>query len=124
VSRPVAPPLIERVPPVLPPDPWWANPWAAVLTGIIGLLLGGLIGYAVHGNGEGSSTARRPALTRTVTSTVVRPKVVVRTNTVTSSTVTQAPPNAANEQRRVEAEATAHKLERENEELRRQGEGG
>jgi len=78
----------------------------------------------VHGNGEGSNAARGPALTRTVTSTVVRPKVVVRTITVMSGTVNQAPPNAANEQRRVEAEATAHKLERENEELRRQGEGG
>jgi len=116
--------VVERVPPPLEPDPGWSNPWAAVLAGIVGLLAGGLLGYALRGNGESTRTTAGPALTRTVTSTVVHPKVVVRTNTVTSSTVTQTP-SSAERQRLVEAEAKARKLERENEELRRQtAEGG
>jgi hypothetical protein len=125
VARPLAqPPLVERAPPPLPPeDPWWSNPWAALTVGILGLLLGGVIGYAIGKNSEGTrSSASGPPVTHTVTntSTVVRPKVVVRT--VTANTVTQTPANPAEEQRRVEAEAKARKLETENEELRRQGE--
>jgi hypothetical protein len=50
---------------------------------------------------------------------VTQPKTVLHTNTVTNSTVTQAPANPANEQRRVEAEAQVRTLERENEELKR-----
>ncbi|MHB8532866.1 MAG: hypothetical protein ACYDC2_09105, partial [Solirubrobacteraceae bacterium] len=114
-----------RVPPPYPPeDPWWGSPWAAFTVGLIALLLGAVIGYAV-GNGNTSSNGASTGATMTVTSThtVVQPKVAVRT--VTASTVTQAPPNAANEQRRVEAEANVKKLERENEELRHQAaEGG
>lgn len=114
------PPIVqERVPPPYPPEEP-GNPWAAFTVGLIALLLGGVIGYAV-GNNNGSGTEHA---SRTVTQvhTVVQPKVV--TNTVTSKTVTQAPPNPANEQRRVEAEANLHKLEKENEELRRQSEAG
>jgi microcystin-dependent protein len=117
----------ERVPPPLPPEaPWWGNPGSLFLAAILGLIIGGVLGYALRGNGEASRTSGQGALTRTVTNThtVVQPKVVVHTHTVTASTVTQAPASAANEQKRVEAEATAKKLEKENEELRRQGEGG
>ncbi|HEY0517533.1 MAG TPA: hypothetical protein VGD00_10465 [Solirubrobacteraceae bacterium] len=120
-----APVVEERAPPPYPPeDPWWSNPWATLGTAVIALLLGAVLGYAIGNSGESSRSA---GATSTVTSThtVVQPRVVVRTNTVTASTVTQAPPNAANEQRRVEAEANQHKLEKENEELRRQtAEGG
>jgi hypothetical protein len=95
----------------------------AFATGLAGLLVGGLLGYALSNQSESSATSNGggPALTRTVTNTttVVHPKVLVRTNTVTSNTVTQAPANPANEQRRVEAEAQLHKVEKENEELRR-----
>jgi hypothetical protein len=128
VARPLAqPPVVERVAPPLPPeDPRWGNPWpAALMTGLVALLLGGVIGYAIGKNNSENTrtTASAPPVTQTVTntSTVVHPKVVVRT--VTANSVTQAPANPANEQRRVEAEAKVHKLETENEELRRQ-EGG
>jgi hypothetical protein len=123
-------PVVERLPGELPPEgPWWDNPWPAIVTGILGLIVGGLIGYAIGNKGETVSEAQRNARTGiaqtvTHTTTVVRPKVVVRTNTVTAKTVTQtpAPANAANEERRTEAEANLHRVERENEELKRQTE--
>jgi hypothetical protein len=126
----VAQPVVERLPPELPPDgPWWDNPWPAILTGLLCLIVGGLIGYAIGGKGETVTEAqreRRAAITHTVThtTTVVRPKVVVHTNTVTARTVTQtpAPVNSANEERRTEAEANLRRAERENSELKRQAE--
>jgi hypothetical protein len=128
---PVVPPAAERLPAELPPpDPWWGNPWPAILTGILGLLIGAALGYALSGGkNETVTEAQRaggPAVTQTVTSTRTVPKVVVRTTTVTSNTVTPtpAPANAGNEERRVEAETRLRKAERENEELKRQqGEG-
>jgi hypothetical protein len=120
----LAPPVVERLPPEpLPAGPWWDNPWPAVLAGILGLIAGGLLGYAVGHNGQTVTEAQRgPAITHTVTNTttVVRPKVA----TVTAKTVTQtpAPANPANEERRSEVEAKLRKVERENEELKRQQE--
>ncbi len=115
--RPVAPPVVERVPPPLPPeDPWWGNPGAALLVCLVVLLLGGVVGYAIGHSGRSSEGAHTVSSTTTVTQPA---RVEVRTQTVTSKTVTQAPPNAANEQRRVEAEAEAKKLDKENEELRK-----
>lgn len=125
-AAPAAPPLVEEryAPPPYPPeDPWYSNPGAAFMVGLVALLLGGVIGYAI-GHGNASSKPGTTAAARTVTRTVVQPKIVNHTNTVTASTVTQAPPNPANEQRRVEAEANLHKLEKENEELRQSAEGG
>jgi hypothetical protein len=99
---------------------------------VLCLIVGALLGYAIgHNKGEGASGERqgaRVSAPRTVTrtTTVVHPKVVVRTDTVTASTVTQtpAPVNSANEERRTEAEADLRRAERENEELKRQlGEG-
>ncbi len=123
----VAQPAVERLPPEFPPeDRWWDNPWPAIIVGILGLIVGGLLGYELGGKGEtvtGAQRGRGPAITRTVTNTttVVRPKVVVQTNTVTQ---TPPPASSANEERRSEAEAKLRKVERENEELRRQqGEG-
>jgi hypothetical protein len=116
-----AEPVVERLP---PEGPWWDNPWPAIVTGILALIVGGLIGYAIGDKGESSSEAQRAGapVTRTVdhTTTVIHPKVVV--HTVTSNTVTQttSPANAENEQRRSEAEASLRKAERENEELKRQ----
>jgi hypothetical protein len=117
----------ERLPPELPPEgPWWENPWPAIVTGVLCLIVGGLIGYAIGHNGEASreGQAARAGAPSTVTrtATVVRPKVIVRTDTVTASTVTQtpAPANTANEERRTEAEADLRRVERENEELKRQ----
>ena len=108
-----------------PPGPWWENPWPAILTGVIALLVGGLLGYAIGNTDEGQHGA---ALTHTVTNTttVVHPKTVVQTNTVTSSTVreTPSPANQANEARRREAETSLRKLEKENQELRHQLEEG
>jgi hypothetical protein len=130
VVVPVAPPpVVERLP---PEGPWWENPWPAIVTGVLCLIVGGLIGYAIGHKGEGAAGERqgRLATPRTVTrtATVVRPKVVVHTDTVTASTVTQtpAPANSANEERRTEAEAEAdlRRVERENEELKRQLEEG
>lgn len=131
VAVPVASqPVVERLPPELPPEgPWWDNPWPAIVTGILGLIVGGLLGYAVGGKGETVTEAQRgprTAIAHTVThtTTVVRPKVVVHTDTVTAKTVTQtpAPVNSANEERRTEAEANLRRAERENEELKRQAE--
>ncbi len=133
VVAPVATqPVVERLPPELPPEgPWWENPWPAIVTGVLCLIVGGLLGYAIGDKGEGAAGDRQGVRvgapqTVTRTSTVVRPKVVVRTDTVTSRTVTQtpAPVNSANEARRTEAEADLRRVERENEELKRQGEGG
>jgi hypothetical protein len=124
LDPPVAPRVVERVPALAPEDPWWSNPWVALLAAVVGLLLGGVVGYALGHNGRSSEAGAggTSAATRTVTSTrtVVQPKVVV--HTVTASTVTQTPANPASEQRRLEAEAKASKLEKENEELRAQGE--
>jgi hypothetical protein len=60
-----------------------------------------------------------------VTSTTTVPKVVVQTNTVTASGVTQtpSPANETNEERRTEAETKLRTTERENQELKRQLEG-
>jgi hypothetical protein len=129
VVAPVATqPVVERLPPELPPEgPWWENPWPAIVTGVLCLIVGGLIGYAIGHKGESTAGERQagravPEQTVTRTNTVVRPKVIVRTNTVTASTVTQtpAPANSANEERRTEAEADLRRVERENEELKRQ----
>src|ERR1700693_2507623 len=86
----VAHPAVDRLPPRLPPEsPWWDNPWPAIVIGILGLVVGGLLGYALARKGETVTEARGrgPAVTRTVTNTttVVRPKVVVQTNTVTQT---------------------------------------
>jgi len=102
----------------------------AILIGILALIVGGVVGYAIGNKGETSTEAQRgggPAITDTIThtTTVVKPKVVVRTNTVTANTVTQtpAPANSQNEERRIEAETNLRRAERENEELKRQLEG-
>lgn len=126
----VTQPVVERYPPELPLEgPWWDNPWPAIVVGILGLIAGGLLGYALGGKGETVTEGRsgpRAAITRTVThtTTVVHPTVVVRTNTVTARTVTQtpAPANSTREERRSEAEANLRRVERENEELKRQAE--
>jgi hypothetical protein len=124
-------PRVERLPPDLPPEgAWWDNPWPAILTGVVCLIAGGLVGYALGHKGETASTSDRgrAATTHTVThtATVVRPKIVQHTDTVTSSTVTQtpSPASAENEARRTEAEADVRRLERENERLTRQQEEG
>jgi hypothetical protein len=133
-APPPTPPLAPRVPPErvvesVPVEPrperrWWDNPGPAILAGIVGLIVGGLLGYVI---GEKQEPARRgiPAAAHTVTRTVttVKPKVVVRTNTVTDKTVTQAPAPASEAQTR-ETETTLHRLEKENEELRRRQEEG
>jgi hypothetical protein len=132
--QPVAPvareAVVERFPPELPPEgPWWENPWPALIAGVLCLLIGGLIGYLIGHRAETSTEAgaSRAGITHTVTrtNTVVRPKVVVHTDTVTARTVTQtpAPVNSANEERRTEAEANLRRVERENEELRQREEG-
>lgn len=130
VAVPVEP-LVERLPPDLSPEgPWWANPWPAILTGVVCLIAGGLIGYALGNKKETVVASERGSagITHTVThvATVVHPKVVVHTDTVTASTVTQtpSPANAESETRRREAEAEVRKLERENEQLTRQQEEG
>jgi hypothetical protein len=116
--------VVERVPPEWPPEErWWENPWPAVAAGILGLIVGGLIGYAVADNGEGSSEPDRatlPAQTVTRTRTVVQPKVVERDHTVTATTQTPAPANSAGEERAREAESDLRTVERENSELKRQ----
>jgi CBS domain containing-hemolysin-like protein len=122
-ARPVASQVVERerVPPLPAEGPPSGNPWAFFAVALVALLIGGIAGYAI-GHSKGESTGRAGAAARTVTQTVTTPKVVVRT--VTSKTVTQAPSNETNEQRRIEAESKLRALERENEELRSQGEGG
>ena len=62
----------------------------------------------------------QPALTRTVTRTQTQPTVEVRTKTVT----TTSPASVEGEARAREAETNLRKAERENEQLRRQAEGG
>ena len=134
-APPPTPPLAPRVPPQrvvehvpaepLPPDrPWWENPGPAILAGIVGLIIGGLLGYLIGEKQEPSRTGPAAAahtVTRTVTT--VQPKVIVRTNTVTDKTVTQAPAPASEAQTR-ETETTLRRLEKENEELRRHQEEG
>jgi hypothetical protein len=124
---PLAAPVVERVPTAaLLNEPRWSNPWPAFLALLAGLLIGGIVGYLVSNHAETTQRANRSTPTRTVTNTrtVVQPKVLVRTNTVTSNTVTQAPPSPAGEEQRLQAEAAVKRLERENEELRRGAEGG
>jgi hypothetical protein len=123
----VAEPVVERLPPELPPERWWDNPWPALLAGAVGLVAGALLGLALGDNGKTvTQTARggQPAVTRTVghTTTVVQPKVVVRTDTVTATTSapTPAPSGAQEAERAGEAEANRRSVERENEELKRQ----
>ncbi len=116
-----APYAYERVPPELPPpERWWDSSGAAVLAAIVALLVGGLVGYLI---GHESETEQRGA-PRTVTSTatVVHPKTVVQTQTVTASTVKETPSaaNQANEARLTEAETNLRKSEKENTELKRQ----
>lgn len=118
---PVAPPVVERIPPALPEEArWWESPWPAILIGLLALVIGGIVGYAIGHNGK--PAGREAAITQTVTntSTIARPPVV-RTDTVTASTVTQtpSPANQANEERRTEAETNLRKAERENEELKK-----
>jgi hypothetical protein len=97
-----------------PKDPWWSNPWAAFSVGLLGALLGALVGFLIgNGNAETKTVASGPAVTHTVTSTSTK------VTTVTNKTVTQAPPNPADEQKRVEAEEKVKTLERENEELKK-----
>jgi hypothetical protein len=120
----VAEPMVERLPPEPPPrGPWGDTAWAPIVTGLLALIVGGLIGYAV-GKGESNETRRGSAVTQTVTNTKTVVHPVVRTDTVTSKTVTQtpAPANPASEERLAEAETKLRKLERENEELKRQQE--
>lgn len=119
---PVEPPPVERVverasPEYLEPVPGRDSPWPAILAGVVGLLVGALLGYAIAQQSE--STNRRAAAVQTVTrtSTVVQPKVIEHSNTVT------APANAANEEHRVDAESRLRSAERENEELKQQLQG-
>jgi hypothetical protein len=131
LATPAAAREVERLPPEPRPEgQWWDNPWPAILIGILALIVGGVVGYALGNKGETSTEAQRgggPAITDTIThtTTVVKPKVVVRTNTVTANNVTQtpAPANSQNEERRIEAETNLRRAERENEELKRQLEG-
>jgi hypothetical protein len=58
--------------------------------------------------------------TVTNTTTVEHPKTVVQTNAVTTIKETPAPANQANEERRREAEANLRKVEKENQELKKQ----
>jgi len=119
-ARPVAEPAVEYPPEYPPEEPWWSSPWAALTTGLLALLIGGVVGYLIGNSGSSTRTVPSgPPVTHTVTST----KTVQHPVTVTSKTVTQAPPNPADEQRRTEAEEKVKKLEKENEELRR-GEPG
>lgn len=120
---------VERMPPPPPPElPWWDNPWPAVLTGILGLIVGGLIGWAIGGKGEATEAQRgaAPPVTQTVTNTktVVHPQVVVHTVTAKTVTQTPSPASAESEQRARAAEASLRRVERENAELKRQLEEG
>ena len=114
--------VVETVPPVYPPDEpvRRESPWAAIVAGILALLVGGVLGYAIGKHESNGSGQQRETRTATVTRTVVQPKVVEHSRTVTA-------PNTASEERRVEAETSLRKAERENEELKRQleaNEGG
>jgi hypothetical protein len=115
VARPVA--EYERVPPI-PPEvpPRSESPWPAILAGVVALLVGGFLGYAIGHNAESEP---RGGVARTVTHTTSVPKTVVQT--VTASTVRETPAeNSANEERRQEAEADLRSAEKENRELKRQ----
>ena len=85
--------VAEPPPPVLPPrEPWWRDPWPIVLSVVLALLVGGLIGYLLgHNAGAASEGSREAPQARTVTNTVVRPKVVVQTNTVAASASRRRP---------------------------------
>lgn len=103
-------------------DRWWGDPRAAFVAAVIGLLAGGVLGYAIGNSGKTVTTVGRSgatAITHTVThtNTVTQPKVIERSNTVTATTQTTNPSEAES---RSQAEATLRKAERENEELRRQ----
>src|SRR5205085_4739230 len=119
-----AQPDLESLPPAPPPDDRaWGNPWAALVAGIVGLLLGALIGIAVGGKGKTVTQTQaggQPALTRTVTQTQTQPTVEVRTKTVT----TTSPASAESEARAREAGTNLRKAGRENGAHRRQAEGG
>jgi hypothetical protein len=123
----VAEPVVERLPVEPPPERWWDDPWPALVAGVIGLVAGALLGLALGDNGKTvtqPSGGGQPAITHTVgrTTTVVQPKVVVRTNTVTATTTapTPAPSGSQEAERAGEAEANRRNVERENEELKRQ----
>ncbi|HUA73360.1 MAG TPA: hypothetical protein VL988_01220 [Solirubrobacteraceae bacterium] len=124
--QPRPPVVSEQVVERVPPDPreGWASPGTVVLLGILGLIVGGLVGYLIGHHGKRTTVARGagPAITHTVTHTTTRPQVVVHTVTAKTVEQTQAPANAENESRRREAEAQTRTLERENEELKRQAE--
>jgi hypothetical protein len=110
----------ERPPPAPPGrGRGWENPWPAILIGIIALLIGGGVGYAI---GHKSEERAGATVTHTVTNTttVEHPKTVVQTNAVTTIKETPAPANQANEERRREAEANLRKVEKENQELKKQ----
>jgi hypothetical protein len=118
---PAGEPLAERV--RLPDEHWWDNPGPAIVAGIVGLIAGGLLGYAIGNsasNAKTVTTGAGPAITHTVTQTqtVTQPKLVEHSSTVT--TTTPAPANSATEERRIEAESDLRKSERENEQLKRQ----
>jgi hypothetical protein len=118
--------VVERVP--VEPRDGWASPATVALLGILGLIVGGLVGYLIghHGKRVTRAQGTGPAITHTVThTTTVHPQPVVHTVTAKTVEQTQAPANAENEARRREAEAQTRTLERENEELRQQaGEAG
>lgn len=121
-------PAVERVPPEeVAVAPRWENPWPALVAGLLALIVGAALGYAVgHKNRTATTqTLSRAPATRTVnhTTTVVHPTVLV--HTVTSKTVTQAPvsPSPASEERTRTTEERLRKVERENEALREGKEG-
>jgi hypothetical protein len=118
--QPVAVERVEHLPPELPPDRRWGNPWAAVVAGIVGALLGVLIGLAVGNNNTKTVRETQRAGQPAVTQTVTQPKVEAHTNTVTVTTTTPAAVNAENEVRTRETEKNLRKVEKENEELKRQ----
>ncbi len=111
------PRVVEQVPPPYPvEESWWGgNPWPAIIFAVLALIIGGLVGYLL-GKGESSNSRSQSAVTQTVThsNTVVQPKIVERTVTA------PAPANTTNEERRVEAETSLRKAERENERLKQE----
>jgi hypothetical protein len=118
--------VVERVP--REPPAGWISPAAVVLVAVLTLIVGALVGYLIGHHSRHVTVARGasgPAVTHTVTRTVVHPQVSVHTVTARTVEQTPAPANAENEARRREAEANTRTLERENEELRRaSGEAG